>query len=166
MRNTGVILAVTLTVALVATVLFFSFVPTTNILAEAAAASDTAATEAVANDPATMALYVERALTLQNQANELQRTIESRQATFAEQLTTLATAQSAAEEKLAILAQQEELLRGQLEEFTAARATRNAQYAQQIQDAQAQYAARAQAITAQINEAQARLNEANQMLGR
>ncbi|MCB0156600.1 MAG: hypothetical protein KDD83_00590 [Caldilineaceae bacterium] len=165
MRNTGVILAVTLTVALVATVLFFSFVPTTNILAEAASAS-AETTAAAANDPATTALYVERALTLQNQANELQRTIESRQATFAEQLTTLATAQSAAEEKLATLAQQEEMLRGQLDEFTAARATRNAQYAQQLQDAQAQYAARAQAITAQINEAQARLDEANQILGR
>ncbi|MCB0045550.1 MAG: hypothetical protein KDD92_08985 [Caldilineaceae bacterium] len=168
MRSTVVIFVVTMTVALAATVLFFSFAPAMGLTAEAASASTDASTEmnTEASTEADTAFYVDRALTLQKQAGELQRTIDERQAIFADQLTALTNAQNAADEKLTALIQQEEALSAQLEKFTAARAGRSAQYAQQLQGAQSEYAARAQMITAQINEAQARLDEVNQVLGR
>lgn len=163
MRYSGVLLIVTMTVALVATVLFFSFAPTQSVVAEPAPAQEAAV---AAVDPAVAALYTERAAALQAQAEQLQLTIQERQATYAEQLATLTAAQAVAEEQLGALAGQEELLHQQLAEFTNVRASRGAQYDLQLQEARGQYDARAAAIVAQLQEAQARLAEANQLLGR
>ena len=66
--------------------------------------------------------------------------MSERQATYAEQLVTLEAAQVTTAQHLSALEKQDQLLRQQLDEVSAVRAVRNAQFAQQLEQVQGQYA--------------------------
>ena len=157
MRILSVLLAVTLTVGMVAAVVFFSVSPSP----ESATAQPDAALTKEADAASTTSAAILRA-----QIAQLQQAIDARQTVYGRQLAVLASAQGAVDQRLAELDEQATLLHEQVDALSAERASRIAQYDGQLQQLQVQYALRAAEITARIDEAQARLAEANQLLGR
>lgn len=114
------------------------------------------------NLPATS--QTDSALRLQiDQANEL---LQVRQATYQGHIQELGRRIEDGQVQLDYLAQRETALQRQREQLQTVRATRLDSYAGQLTAAQVAYQARFDALRTQLQEAQARLAEANAILGR
>ncbi len=161
MKNPVLIVVMIVSVALVSAVIFFGLAPLNNP-ADASAAP----VPVQPVTPQNAEQFAVRTATLQAQIAQLQQSLSERQTTYAGQLAELDAVQATIDEKLSGLEQQDQLLLQQLDDVRAERDTRNDQYAQLLAQTSTEYAGRAAEITSRLNEAQVRLAEVNQLLGR
>ena len=108
----------------------------------------------------------ERAAVYTRQIGELQTTLANRAGVYADQLAALDANLAALNDQLSQLRAESQTLTQQQAQIEAFRAERSAQFSAQLDQARQQYDQRAAAMHSQLVEAQARLAEANQLLGR
>ncbi len=119
------------------------------------------------SDPAALqAQFGQREAEYQAQIAQLQQAYAERQAAYRQQIEEMTQRLTLANNQLQTLASQEQALQQQVVQLQAARSQRGAQLQAQLEEARNQYAARAATINAQLAEVQARLAEANAILGR
>lgn len=157
-------LTVGMLVSLLALVSLLSF--SSNLLAvdddvptepEAAVAEATTELEAV---------YRQREETYLQQIETLGAARLEREATYQGQVSELMTQVAGAQARLNALTAQEEALRQQLSQLNVVRVERIAAYQQQLDEVTAQYNVQQPQLQSRLNEAQAKLAEANAILGR
>lgn len=173
MKHLGPLLAGGLTLAVVMVIAVFSFLPPQVLpqseQAEVAATDNLASTQIVISPVDTSQLeatMAEREATYQAQIEELGRALQERQAIYQGQIQELTAQIAAAQNQLNDLRAQEQNLPGQITQLEDTRAERQAAYQAQLQEFQNQFNDRIVQLQAQLNEAQARLAEANAQLGR
>lgn len=167
MKNAGVIMAVAATAVVVLAVGIFSFLPAAD--SAAGAAPPTAPTIGVAaastDTGAVQAAFAAREALIQSQVEALDRELAGRQAEYEAQAAELSALIGAGEAQLARLQEQETAARGQLDALRVAQSERAALYNGRRAQAQTQYQAGIQQLTAQLDEARAKLAEATAQLG-
>ncbi len=149
-KSKGPILAVSLTLIIAALVAVFSFLPG-DAPASAAADLNTFSGQDIA--------YQEQIAQLNLQAQDRQAIYQAQQAELASRLTL-------GRQRLQELTVLEQTLQQQIEQLNAVRAERQMVYEGQLQEASSQFDVRYAQLQAQLNEALARLAEANAQLGR
>ncbi len=175
MKNLGPLLAGGLTLLIVLGVGIFSFLPaerpTQATTEQPVAAVPIPPTEqiAVPAEPDTTqfdAAMAEREAIYQAQIEELNQASQERQATYQAQIEASTVQIASAQNQLNDLKAQEQNLLAQVSQLETARAERLAVYQNQLQQVQKQYSDRYVQLQAQLNEARAKLSEANVQLGR
>ena len=119
--------------------------------------------------PAVAALqtaFADREAAYQTQLAQLQQAFTEHQTTYQQQLAEMNQRQTQTQAQAQQLANHAQTLQAQIAQLQAVRAQRQAQYQSQLETARTQYGARAAVINNQLVEVQARLAEANAMLGR
>jgi hypothetical protein len=135
--------------------------------AAGATAPATTGDVAVADQAAALeAAFRTREAEYQAQVQQVNTLLQARQTLYSQQLTEWGARANDGEALLQQLTVQEQTLRSQIAQLEQARAERLAQYQGQVAEARNQFATRAATINGQLAEAQARLAEANAMLGR
>lgn len=164
MKYLGPLLAGGLTLVIVLIIGVFSFWP-----AEQAVTADPPPTQqivvSIVETTELEAAMAEREAVYQAQIEELSRALQERQATYQTQIQELTTQIAAAQNQLNELKIQEQNLPSQITQLEVTRAERLAVYQSQLQQVQEQYNNRLTQLQVQLNEAQARLAEANAQLG-
>ena len=171
MKHLGPILAGGLTIAVVLVVGIFSFLP-----AESSPQVDQATNvgpgptgQIVVASVDTSQLEIaiaEREGVYLGQIDELNRTLQERQALYQTQMQTLNDQITATQDQVAQVQAQERILPARITQLENSRAERQATYQAQLAQLQNQYNERIAQLQAQLNEAQLRLAEANAQLGR
>ena len=158
-------LALTLTVGFLALLLVYGLPQRHQASAEAAvvnpmaAAADGEAVEAIA-------AYQAREAQMQPQLSRLTETLQQRQAAYEQQLVELAARQAALVTGLEQAENQAAALAEQVTTLQVARNQRLGAYQAQLEQAQVEYDARYATMAQQLAEAEAKLTEANAVLGR
>ena len=115
---------------------------------------------------AMQAAFADREAAYQTQLAQLQQAFTEHQAIYQQQLAEMNQRQTQSQAQVQQLANQTQTAQAQIAQLQAVRAQRQAQYQSQLEAARTQYGERATVINNQLAEVQARLAEANAMLGR
>jgi len=111
-------------------------------------------------------VYNEREQLYLQQIQELSAEQQARQLTYQTQLNELSARAATLQTQLDTLTAQEEALRQQLSQFNVVRVERIVAYQSQLDEATAQYSAQQSQLQTRLNDARAKLAEANTILGR
>ena len=155
-KSTGPILAVGLTIIIVALVAVFSFLP----------GDVPASTAAETVDVAQTSTFIAQEATYQEQIDQLGQLAQNRQAIYQTQQEELATRLVQGRERLLEITALEQTLQKQIEQISAVRVERQMVYEGQIQEVNSQYEVRYAQLQAQLDDTFGRLAEANAQLGR
>lgn len=115
---------------------------------------------------ALQAAFAQREAAYQEQLAQLNQAYAERQRLYQQQLEEMNRRLATVQQQVQAIRSQEETLRQQLAQLQSLRSERQAQYQSQLLQMRTEYANRANAINAQLADVQARLVEANAMLGR
>lgn len=164
MKNAGVMMAVAATSLIVLAIGIFSFWPGADLEAQPDPATVTPL--AVAPDmPAVQAAFAAREALIQTQIQQLDQELAARESEYQARAAELSALIMTGEGQLAQLQDQETVLQEQVDQLLVTQSERAAVYDSQRQQAFYQYQVNIQQLQAQLDEATAKLADAQAQLG-
>lgn len=164
MKNAGVVMAVAVTGIIVLAIGIFSFLP--GAKSEAPSNPATVVPLAVAPDmPAVQAAFAAREALLQAQIQQLDQELAARETDYQARAAEMSALIMTGEGQLAQLEAQESDLQQQIDQLLASQSERATAYATRRQQALYQYQVNIQQMKIQLDEATAKLAEAQAQLG-